>query len=124
MSDTIISVENLGKKCRIRHQAERQRYVALRDVIAQKMKAPFHFLRRAKMADGLGSAGDSPAAFGASPKDNSGERRVAASGPEGEATSLEGECALPATRRDADWKQPGRSRSPNRRLLGAQKREL
>jgi lipopolysaccharide transport system ATP-binding protein len=41
MSDAIISVENLGKKYRISHQGERQRYVALRDVIAQKCAAPF-----------------------------------------------------------------------------------
>jgi lipopolysaccharide transport system ATP-binding protein len=45
MSDGIITVENLGKKYRIRHEAERQRYVALRDVIAQKCAAPFRFLR-------------------------------------------------------------------------------
>jgi len=43
MSDVIISVEGLGKKYRIRHQAEGRRYVALRDVIAQKLKAPFQF---------------------------------------------------------------------------------
>lgn len=36
MSDPIISVENLGKRYRIRHQQERQRYVALRDVVAEK----------------------------------------------------------------------------------------
>jgi lipopolysaccharide transport system ATP-binding protein len=46
MSDAIISVENLGKKYRIAHQAERQRYTALRDVISQKLKAPFQFLSR------------------------------------------------------------------------------
>ena len=44
MSDAIISVENLGKKYRISHQGERQRYVALRDVIAQKCAAPFRTL--------------------------------------------------------------------------------
>jgi len=38
-SDIVISVENLGKKYRIRHQAERQRYTALRDVLADKAKA-------------------------------------------------------------------------------------
>jgi lipopolysaccharide transport system ATP-binding protein len=38
MSDYIIKVENLGKKYRIRHQQERQRYVALRDVIANGVK--------------------------------------------------------------------------------------
>ena len=31
MSDAIITVTNLGKKYRIKHQGERQRYVALRD---------------------------------------------------------------------------------------------
>ena len=39
MSDYIIKVESLGKKYRIRHQQERQRYVALRDVIANRVKA-------------------------------------------------------------------------------------
>src|ERR1039458_6208556 len=41
MSDVIISVEGLGKKYRISHQGERQRYVALRDVIAEKAKGLF-----------------------------------------------------------------------------------
>ena len=36
MSDAIIKVENLGKCYRIQHQAEGQRYVALRDVLASK----------------------------------------------------------------------------------------
>ena len=47
-SDTIITVENLGKKYRIHHQAVRNgdfRYVALRDVLAEKarslLRAPF-----------------------------------------------------------------------------------
>ena len=48
MSEAIISVEGLGKKYRIQHQAERQRYTTLRDVIAQKFAAPFKFLRRSK----------------------------------------------------------------------------
>jgi lipopolysaccharide transport system ATP-binding protein len=38
MSDSIISVENLGKCYRIRHQQARQPYVALRDVLAAKMQ--------------------------------------------------------------------------------------
>ena len=38
MADYIIKVENLGKKYRIRHQQEQQRYVALRDVIASGVK--------------------------------------------------------------------------------------
>ncbi len=40
-NDAIISVENLGKKYRISHQAERQRYTALRDVLANKVKGLF-----------------------------------------------------------------------------------
>ena len=39
MSDTVIRVENLGKKYIIGHQKEDQRYTALRDVIADKTKA-------------------------------------------------------------------------------------
>src|SRR5450432_1239341 len=41
MSEAIIVVEGLGKKYRISHQAERQRYVALRDVITEKAKGFF-----------------------------------------------------------------------------------
>jgi len=37
MSAPIISVEGLGKRYRIRHQQEGQRYVALRDVLASKL---------------------------------------------------------------------------------------
>jgi lipopolysaccharide transport system ATP-binding protein len=40
MSDTIISVENLSKKYRLRHQTS-ERYTALRDVIANKAKSLF-----------------------------------------------------------------------------------
>lgn len=38
MSDYIIKVENLGKKYQIRHQQERQKYVAMRDIITNKAK--------------------------------------------------------------------------------------
>src|SRR2546428_2732700 len=41
MSDAIIRVESLGKKYRLKHQAERQRYTALRDVITDRAKALF-----------------------------------------------------------------------------------
>jgi lipopolysaccharide transport system ATP-binding protein len=40
-SDVVIQVENLSKRYRIRHQQERQRYVALRDVIAEKARGLF-----------------------------------------------------------------------------------
>ena len=36
MSEPIISVENLGKKYRLTHRGDRPRYVALRDVLAEK----------------------------------------------------------------------------------------
>lgn len=44
MPDYIIKVENLGKKYRIRHQQNQQRYVAMRDVIAEKLTAPLRWL--------------------------------------------------------------------------------
>jgi lipopolysaccharide transport system ATP-binding protein len=51
MSSAIITVEGLGKKYRIQHQQQGQRYVALRDVIAQKFAAPFRFLRRSQKSE-------------------------------------------------------------------------
>ncbi len=48
MSDTIVTVENLGKKYRIRHQAEGRKYVALRDVIAEKARGVFKKLKNTK----------------------------------------------------------------------------
>jgi hypothetical protein len=41
MSDTVIQVENLGKMYRIRHggQADRPRYTALRDVLADRARS-------------------------------------------------------------------------------------
>jgi lipopolysaccharide transport system ATP-binding protein len=41
MGDTIITVSHLGKKYRLQHQAEKQRYTALRDVLANKVKGLF-----------------------------------------------------------------------------------
>jgi lipopolysaccharide transport system ATP-binding protein len=38
MSDPVITVENLGKKYRIRHQHQRQRYLTFRDLLADKTK--------------------------------------------------------------------------------------
>jgi lipopolysaccharide transport system ATP-binding protein len=78
MSDVIISVEGLGKKYRIQHNAERQRYTALRDVIAEKAKRLFRrnslSASNGERAGGevsnspKGSAGVPPAPFGDSPK--------------------------------------------------------
>ena len=44
-SDTIISVENLGKRYPLRHKGNREPYVALRDVIARQAVAPFKAIR-------------------------------------------------------------------------------
>ena len=41
MSDAIVRCERLGKKYEIRHEQNQQRYVALRDVMAAAMAAPF-----------------------------------------------------------------------------------
>ena len=70
MSDSIISVSNLGKRYRIKHNADRQRYTALRDVIAEKFKGLFQN-RKSEIGNRKlkGSAGVSPASFGVSPKE-------------------------------------------------------
>jgi lipopolysaccharide transport system ATP-binding protein len=44
MSEVVIRAEHLGKRYRISHQGERQRYVALRDVLADKLLAPKRWL--------------------------------------------------------------------------------
>ncbi len=44
MSEIVIRVENLGKKYRIQRQNGRHRYVALRDVLADKFSAPWRWL--------------------------------------------------------------------------------
>jgi len=44
MSEIVIRAENLGKKYRIQHHHERQRYVALRDVFADKLFTPRRWL--------------------------------------------------------------------------------
>ena len=44
MSDVVIRIENLGKKYRIQHQ-QRERYTALRDVIAHRAKSLFRNLQ-------------------------------------------------------------------------------
>jgi ABC-type polysaccharide/polyol phosphate transport system ATPase subunit len=49
MSDWIIKVENLGKSYRLHHQVERRRYVALRDVISDRVR---DFFQRAKPSTG------------------------------------------------------------------------
>ena len=41
MSDTIISVENFGKRYTLSHKRTGERYTTLRDVIARQAAAPF-----------------------------------------------------------------------------------
>jgi lipopolysaccharide transport system ATP-binding protein len=41
MSDTVISVENLGKRYTLRHRGNSERYATFRDVIARQAIAPF-----------------------------------------------------------------------------------
>jgi homopolymeric O-antigen transport system ATP-binding protein len=61
MSEFVIRAEGLGKKYQVAHQGERARYVALRDVIADKLLAPKRWLAsRASKAGSLSSAGVSP----------------------------------------------------------------
>ena len=46
MSDTVISVDNLGKQYRISHKANGEPYVALRDVIARQATVPLRAIRK------------------------------------------------------------------------------
>jgi hypothetical protein len=58
MTDTIIKVENLCKRYRIRH--ERERYTALRDVIAEKAKNLFCLDGRSKLTSDVRSLPAAP----------------------------------------------------------------
>ena len=61
MSEVVIRAEGLGKKYQVAHQGERARYVALRDVLTDKLLAPKRWLRsRASKAGGPPSAGGGP----------------------------------------------------------------
>src|ERR1017187_4938557 len=71
--EIVIRVENLGKRYRIQHQADRQRYVALRDVIAQKLKAPFQFFGRNKREESRTGSGHSPPSPLPSPRTSTSE---------------------------------------------------
>jgi lipopolysaccharide transport system ATP-binding protein len=57
MSAPIISVQSLGKKYLIQHQSERQRYTALRDVIAERAKGVFQKLKFGKTKDSVPNQG-------------------------------------------------------------------
>jgi lipopolysaccharide transport system ATP-binding protein len=59
MSDTVISVENVGKRYTLRHKVNGERYIALRDVIARQAAAPFRAIGK-KMLARNGSNGSHP----------------------------------------------------------------
>jgi lipopolysaccharide transport system ATP-binding protein len=65
-SDVVIRVENVGKKYRIRHERS-ERYTAMRDVIANSLRAPWQSLadKFRKLVSPLGPNGHSSAAGGA-----------------------------------------------------------
>jgi lipopolysaccharide transport system ATP-binding protein len=56
MSDVVIRAEAVGKKYKITHQHERQRYVALRDVFADKMLSPWRWIKSQTTNNGNGHA--------------------------------------------------------------------
>jgi lipopolysaccharide transport system ATP-binding protein len=56
MSDTVIRVENLGKKYIIGHQ-QKEKYTALRDVIANKVKSFGNLIQNPKSKIHLRSFG-------------------------------------------------------------------
>src|SRR5262247_3415135 len=56
MPDVVIRAEALGKKYRISHQHERQRYVALRDVLTDKLLAPKRWIK-SQISNGNGRSG-------------------------------------------------------------------
>jgi lipopolysaccharide transport system ATP-binding protein len=60
--EVVIRAEGLGKKYQVAHQGERQRYVALRDVLTDKLLAPKRWLmsRASKVDSRLSSAGNRP----------------------------------------------------------------
>lgn len=58
-SNTIISVENVGKRYTLRHKVNAERYTALRDVISRAAVAPFRAVGQ-KMREWTGSKGSHP----------------------------------------------------------------
>jgi lipopolysaccharide transport system ATP-binding protein len=64
-SDVVIRVENVGKKYRIRHERS-ERYTAMRDVIANSLRAPWQSLadKFRKLVSPIGPNGHSSAAGG------------------------------------------------------------
>jgi lipopolysaccharide transport system ATP-binding protein len=59
MASPVITVENLGKKYLIRHQQQRERYTALRDVLGRKAAVPFQWLRHRLSRPSIAAMGDS-----------------------------------------------------------------
>jgi lipopolysaccharide transport system ATP-binding protein len=70
MSDTVISVENVGKRYTLSHKVNGERYTAFRDVIAQQAVAPFRAIGE-KMRRRSGSNGSHSNGSTHSPSNNS-----------------------------------------------------
>jgi lipopolysaccharide transport system ATP-binding protein len=64
-SNTVISLENVGKSYTLHHEGKVERYTALRDVIARKAAAPFKAIRK-KLRAQNGANGSHPHAPGSS----------------------------------------------------------
>src|SRR5262245_14350430 len=56
MAEIVIQAEKLGKKYRIKHHHERQRYVTLRDVLTDTLLAPKRWIK-SRIANGNGRSG-------------------------------------------------------------------
>jgi lipopolysaccharide transport system ATP-binding protein len=69
MSDTVISVENLGKRYTLPHQSNGQRYTTFRDVIVRQAAAPLKAIIK-RISAGNGSNGSHPPVSG-QPSSNS-----------------------------------------------------
>jgi lipopolysaccharide transport system ATP-binding protein len=69
-SDTIISVENVGKRYTLHHSGKGERYTTLRDVIARQAVAPFRAIGE-KMRIRNGQSGSRPLASACRPSSNS-----------------------------------------------------
>ena len=70
MSDTVISVENVGKRYTLRHNHNGAGYTTLRDVIARQAATPFHIIRK-KLGGKNGSNGSHAQDFGSAQSQNS-----------------------------------------------------
>jgi lipopolysaccharide transport system ATP-binding protein len=60
MSETVISIENVGKKYTLRHKKSGEAYTTLRDVIARRASAPFKVIARKLSGKNRSNVSDPP----------------------------------------------------------------